>query len=105
MVRDLKVRRLNAPKGSRHGQRESGPSDPEGCMEEIRDLRVEALWEERVRRILKLLKPEESKWIMTVRYRRTCIDRSCISGESTSRGREHEVETSEGRSPKVDQSR
>jgi hypothetical protein len=49
---------------------------------------------------LKLPKPEEPKWIVTIRSRKTRVDRSCISGESTPRESEHEFETSEGRSPK-----
>jgi hypothetical protein len=43
---------------------------------------------------LKLPKPEEPKWIMVVRSRRTRIDILCISGGSTlgeSEGREFET--------------
>jgi hypothetical protein len=66
--------------------------------------RMKALQKEPSAQELKLPKPEEPKWIVTVRSRKTHIDRSCISGESAPRESEHEVETSKGRSPEVDQS-
>jgi hypothetical protein len=54
-------------------------------MAEIFELQVKELWKKPSAQELKLLKPEEPNWIMTVRSKNTCVDRSCILGESTLR--------------------
>jgi hypothetical protein len=75
-------------------------------MVKICHLLVKPLQEKMNVQELKLLKLEESKWIMAIKSRSTRIDRLCILGEITlGESVVREFGTPEARIPKIDPNR